>query len=205
MVTALPRLPDCPSCHGAGIARPFNEIHSGYDSSIYDASGVKYASAYTVSIDGITLSDNLLAINFSASDTAVLPEVLVSFYGWDSKQFIVASHTSDSSLRCLDRRGNPGGCRMKYLPESSGGSANPLFTEDPASMPGSWQVTLDMADYVPTVVLPKDIPILIANGPFFLATDQFRGGLPLWQNGARRFRLSGRAKKLYVDVRMRAG
>jgi OmcA/MtrC family decaheme c-type cytochrome len=154
--------PDCVSCHGAGIAPPFSEYHSGYDKTIYDASGVRYADAYTVSVDQITLSGNLLTINFSASDPSVIPDVLVSFYGWDAKQFILASHTADGTMLCFDWRGNPAGCQMEYTPESSGGSAHPLFTEDTGSVPGNWMVTLDMAAYVP--VHTDDIPTMIANG-----------------------------------------
>jgi OmcA/MtrC family decaheme c-type cytochrome len=142
----------CTTCHGAGIARGFAEIHTGYDPSIYNAEGTKYAVLNTVSIDQITRNDNLLTVSFSANNPDIVPEVLVSFYGWDSKHFIVASHTRDANRQ-----------RMEYTPESSGGSANPLFTEDAASMPGSWKVTLDMSAYAPTEFLPDDIPTLIAD------------------------------------------
>jgi OmcA/MtrC family decaheme c-type cytochrome len=90
----------------------------------------------------------------------MLPEVSVSFYGWDSKQFIVASHTRDGSTACSTR-----GCRMEYAP----GDTNALFTEDTASVPGDWMVTLDMAAYVPTEVLTDDIPTMIANGDIKMA------------------------------------
>jgi OmcA/MtrC family decaheme c-type cytochrome len=156
---------DCATCHmTGGVAPVFADYHTGYDAAIYDASGQKYQDIYTVSIDQITLNGSLLTVNFSSSDPSIVPEVLVSLYGWDSKQFIVASHSSDGSLLCTSRSGAPGGCRMEYTPESSGGGANPLFTEDAASMPGSWMVTLDLAAYVPTAVLPEDIPTLIASG-----------------------------------------
>jgi OmcA/MtrC family decaheme c-type cytochrome len=155
----------CTLCHGAGVARAFNEMHTGYAANIYDATGTKYADLHTVSIEQITRSGDLLTVNFSSNNTAIVPEVLVSFYGWDSKQFIVASHTRDDSTLCSGR-----GCRMEYVPESSNGSANALFTEDAASVPGDWMVTLDMAAYTPSIdVLPDDIrsddiPTLISNG-----------------------------------------
>jgi OmcA/MtrC family decaheme c-type cytochrome len=161
---------NCQTCHsdpnppGTGVAARFNEMHSGYDATIYNDAGEKYADLYTVQIDQVTMSGNLLTVNFSSNDPTVTPEVLVSLYGWDTKNFIVASHTSDGSTSCLDRRGNPGGCRMEYVPESSGGSANPLWTEDAASVPGTWMVTLDLGAYVPTTFLPEDIPTQIANG-----------------------------------------
>jgi OmcA/MtrC family decaheme c-type cytochrome len=163
---------DCQSCHGdpaVPTALPFDQLHSGYDIRISDASGQKYGDQYTVSIDQVTLNGDLLTVNFTANNPAIVPEVLVSLYGWDSKNYIVASHSSDGSTNCLDRRGNPGGCRMEYAPESSGGSANPLFTEDAASVPGDWMVTLDLGAYVPTAFLTDDIPTLIANGKVKMA------------------------------------
>jgi len=150
----------CTTCHGAGIAPAFNAYHTGYDATIYDATGTKYADLYTVSIDQITLSGDLLTVNFSSNDVNIVPELLISFYGWDSKHFIVGSHERDANVTgCAG--GRPG-CKMEYVPESSGGGANPLFTEDPASAPGAWMVTLDMA----ALQLTKTdlLPALIADG-----------------------------------------
>ena len=159
----------CQTCHGnpsVPNALPFNTMHTGYDINISDATGQKYAEIADniVSIDQVTMSGSSLTVNFSATNTDIVPEVLVSMYGWDTKNFIVASHTSDGSTICLDRRGNPGGCRMEYTPESSGGGANPLFVEDAASVPGDWMVTLDLAAYVPTDFQTGDIPTMIADG-----------------------------------------
>jgi hypothetical protein len=137
----------------------FSELHSGYDDHISDPTGQRYADLYTVSIDQITLSGNLLTINFSASDAAIVPEVSVSLYGWDSKHFIIPAHERDANTAC---QGYRPGCQMEYVPESSGGSATPLFTEDAASVPGDWMVTLDMAVLQPTKT--DDSPTLIADG-----------------------------------------
>ena len=149
----------CTTCHGAGIAPAFSDYHTGYDATIYDAAGTKYADTYTVSIDQIMLSGDLLTVNFSSNDVNIVPELLISFYGWDSKHFIVGSHERDANPACSGFRP---GCKMEYTPESSGGGANPLFTEDAASAPGSWMVTLDMA----ALQLTKTdlLPTLIANG-----------------------------------------
>jgi len=157
-------LPNCQQCHGVGMVKPFNELHSGYDDRISNANGERYADLYTVSIDGITLAGDALTIDFSANNAAIVPEVLVSFYGWDSKQFVIASHSRDGSDLCTSR-GNPAGCRMEYEP----GDTNPLFTEDAASVPGDWRVTLDMAAFQAvlsdnTPVLSDNIPTMIANG-----------------------------------------
>ncbi len=150
--------PDCGICHATnGLASAFSVYHTGYDDHIYDDTGTKYAALNTVSIDAITVAGDLLTINFSANNVAIIPEVLVSFYGWDSKNFIVGSHERDGNTACSGYRP---GCKMEYTPESSGGGANPLFAEDAASIPGAWMVTLDMSalqltktDLIPQMIL----------------------------------------------------
>jgi len=151
---------DCTICHGAVGGFPdFTAYHSGYDDHIYDGTGQKYSALYTVSVDNVAVAGDLMTINFSSSDPAVVPEVLVSFYGWDTRNFIVGSHERDANPACTGFRP---GCKMEYVPESSGGSPNPLFTEDAASVPGNWMVTLDMS----ALQLTKTalIPDLIADG-----------------------------------------
>jgi OmcA/MtrC family decaheme c-type cytochrome len=154
----------CTFCHGAGVSRSLSEYHTGYDVTIYDATGTKYADLNTVSIDQITRSGDLLTVNFSSNNPDIVPELLVSFYGWDSKHYIVGSHERDANPVCTGFRP---GCKMEYVPESSGGGTNPLFTEDPASVPGNWMVTLDMA----ALQLTKTdlIPALIADGTIKMA------------------------------------
>ena len=161
---------NCVSCHsdpdgppGTGFASRFEVHHSGYDPRISDDTGQRYADTYTVSIDQVTLAGNLLTVNFSSSDPTIAPELLISLYGYDSKQFLIASHSRDGSDLCPSSRGD--GCRMEFEP----GDTSPLFTEDAASVPGDWMVTLDMAAYVPTTFLPDDIPTLIANGDIKMA------------------------------------
>ena len=149
----------CTVCHGPGGFAGFSDLHTGYDVTIYDAVGTKYADTYTVSVDSVTRDGNLLTVNFSSNNVDIVPELLVSFYGWDSKHYIVGSHERDGNAACTGFRP---GCLMEYVPESSGGSATPLFTEDAASVPGSWMVTLDMNALELTKT--DKIPILIANG-----------------------------------------
>jgi OmcA/MtrC family decaheme c-type cytochrome len=159
----IEQFPDCVSCHGNGFAPPLIAYHDGYDPTIYDNTGTKYADLYTVSIGQITRSGvngEFLTIDFTSSDAAIIPEVLVSMYGWDSKHFIIASHSRDGNPACVSR-GTPG-CRMEYTPESSGGSANPMFTEVSGSAPGAWSVTLDMSAF--QAVDTDDILTLIASG-----------------------------------------
>jgi OmcA/MtrC family decaheme c-type cytochrome len=154
---------DCQQCHVqggvAGQAR-FSDLHSGYWADVYDENGEKYADQYTVSIDNVNLDGDVMAIRFSANDDRIVPEVLVSLYGWDSKDFYIASHTYDGSENCPGGRSSA--CRMEYVPESAGGDPNALFTEGANSTAGAWIVRLDFSAFVPTVT--DDIPTLIADG-----------------------------------------
>jgi OmcA/MtrC family decaheme c-type cytochrome len=153
-------IPDCQGCHGAGVARAFGEYHNGFDPHIYDDAGQRYSDLYPVSIDSVTMTGDLMTIEFSG-DATIIPELLVSFYGWDTKHFIVGSHERDANGVDCPHSSRPG-CKMEYVPESSGGGANPLFVEDATSIPGAWVVTLDVS----ALQLTKTdlLPDLIANG-----------------------------------------
>jgi len=156
----------CQQCHGVGNTPSFNELHTGYDVNITDATGARYMDTYTVSIDSVSIVDpinapNILTIEYSASDPAILPEVLISFYGWDSRNFLIASHTRDANPACVSR-GTPG-CRFEY----EIGDTNPLFPSFTEVVPGSWVLTADMAAF--QAIETVDIPTLIANGDVRLA------------------------------------
>lgn len=161
-VLAQPPSPtQCTQCHGTLEGVPtFAELHSGYVDNIYQADGTRYADVYTVSIDDISLTDNVMTVELSASDPAVVPELLISFYGWDTKHFYIPSHDRDDTTLCGDR-----GCRLEYVPESSGGGANALFTEAEGSAPGAWTVSVDLSAYVVSQTdLADSIPGLIDAG-----------------------------------------
>ena len=151
----------CTDCHDGGTASQFTAYHTGYDVNITDEAGVRYADAYTVAIDAVSYDpvSGLITVDFSASDPAVVPELYISFYGWGSKHFIAAGHERDGNEVCTGFRP---GCQMEYTPESSGGSANPIFTEDAASVPGDWRVTVDPSQWALTKT--DDIPTMIADG-----------------------------------------
>jgi OmcA/MtrC family decaheme c-type cytochrome len=149
---------DCQACHGAGVSRAFNEYHTGYDVTIYNAAGERYADLFSVSIDNISLDGDEMTIEYSASDAAIVPELLVSFYGWDSKNYIVPSHARDGTDRCIDFRGNPNGCDLEIAP----GGTNPVFTSLEEVAAGSWVATLDMTQWIDGQ--PGFIPDLIADG-----------------------------------------
>jgi OmcA/MtrC family decaheme c-type cytochrome len=150
---------DCAECHrdgGFATNAKFSDLHSGYDKHIYDANGVRYEETYTVSIDSVAYDGvaDTLTVEYSASDADVSPQLLVSFYGWDTKDFIVPSHWRDASQgACSATRG----CRFEYR----SGDTNPLFTEDALSAAPNWKVTANLAAYV--AELTDDIPTLIDN------------------------------------------
>jgi OmcA/MtrC family decaheme c-type cytochrome len=159
----------CQSCHGVrpedggtGFASQFTAFHTGYDVNITDENGVRYSDAYTVNIAAASYDPETgkIFVRFTGSDPAIVPELYLSFYGWDSKNFIVAGHERDANDAC----GSPPrvGCQMEYVPESSGGSPNPIFTEGGASTLGDWRVTVDPSQWQLTKT--DDIPTMIANG-----------------------------------------
>ena len=154
---------DCSGCHkddGSGIGLPFSTLHTGYDPKIYykDANGdyQHYRDAITASLDSVTVTGTVLDIKFSAALSAngqaaglsldgLTPTVQTSFYGYDTKDFILSNHTR-----------NANGDRM----EKTIGTDNPLFTEVDTGTANSWEVTLDMAAYAADpadVDIPADI------------------------------------------------
>jgi OmcA/MtrC family decaheme c-type cytochrome len=157
---------DCGSCHVAGgVASQFTAYHTGYDVNITDPNGVRYADTYTVSIDAASYDPvtGLITVDFSASDPAIVPELYISYYGWNSKNFIVDGHVRDSQTDvCTGRRP---GCQMEYVPESRTGSVdpNPIFTEDAASSPtAGYKVTADPSQWLLTKT--ATVPEMIADG-----------------------------------------
>jgi OmcA/MtrC family decaheme c-type cytochrome len=157
---------DCQSCHGAGVSGSFTAYHTGYDVNIYDATGQKYSDLYSVSIDAIAYdaTTGLITVDFSANDPAIVPELYISFYGWDSRHFYVGAHERDSQTDVCTGGFRPG-CQMEYVPDSRSGSVdpNPIFIEDAASSPtAGYKVTADPSQWLLTKT--DLVPDLIADG-----------------------------------------
>ena len=163
---------NCQVCHGAGVAPAFNELHSGYDVRIANDAGVKYRDLYTASVDDVSMAGDVLTIAYSADDSAIVNavagsldvHVYVSFFGWDSKHFIVPSHARDGSLACS---GGARGCRfevstLSYSDDPADRDYSPLFPSLTEVAPGSWELTVDMAAWVDGQ--PGFIPDLITDG-----------------------------------------
>jgi OmcA/MtrC family decaheme c-type cytochrome len=159
----------CTDCHDGGTASRFVEYHTGYDVNITDPNGVRYGNTYTVSIDAASYDavTGLITVEFSASDPAIIPELYLSYYGWDSKNFIVDGHYRDTNEACSGRRP---GCQMEYVPlsrrlvdDSTAVDVNPIFTEDAASSPtAGYKVTVDPSQWQLTKT--DSIPQMIADG-----------------------------------------
>lgn len=89
---------NCAACHSvaAGFAPLFSDLHSGYDSLIYDADNnfKKYSEGITVTVNSATLIDNVVTLNgmvetdsiYNAADVS-MDYAYVSLYGYDTKDF----------------------------------------------------------------------------------------------------------------------
>ncbi|HUO80409.1 MAG TPA: hypothetical protein VMU00_09725 [Steroidobacteraceae bacterium] len=173
---------DCTTCHStaAAVAPTFAQIHSGYDAAIYDGTGTRYSAQYGARIDSATLTGTCTAAStsgclldvvfeptFTAPGTAtiaatIVPTLAVSFYGYDTKDFLISRHTADGrtpTAACPGRGGGPSGCTMEWTV----GSTNPLFTQVTRT-DGKWEVQLDVAAWIPPAHTTGTIPAEIAAG-----------------------------------------
>jgi hypothetical protein len=157
----------CLDCHKAGgVGSTFDKYHNGYDAAIYNATGQRYSDLHKVSIDSVTLAGTVLDIKFSSANTSIVPELTVSFYGYDAKQMLVSSHTRDGGAK--DCSNNTNTCRFEILVDGnpvSAGNVNRLFAVQADSKPGAWHVTADFGKYVqPTTTGLAPIADLITAG-----------------------------------------
>ena len=188
---------DCTSCHGEGKSAPaFNQIHTGYNKAIYTADGKKFSDIVKVSIDKASFAENKLTVSFSAAASedigidanSITPTVMVSLYGWDTKDFLVGAHerlkddNNDGTIDSKDSRA------LEFVVD--GKDANPRYSVGSAA-DGKWEVTADLSDWadmikdgsvkrVEIAVMPKlvnaDGVTLALNAPsrtFDLTTNRF--------------------------------
>ena len=150
---------DCTTCHGEGKPAPsFKKIHPGYNEAIYDAAGIKYSDAVSVTIQSATLKDNKLNLKFSAAAKPdfkgidvtknLTPTVMVGLYGWDTKDFVVGPHersfddNKDGAIDSKDKRNL----------EAEVGAEHPRI-KTVSAKGGAWEVE---ADLTPWADLIKD-------------------------------------------------
>lgn len=166
--------PDCTVCHKTGgVAPAFNKIHTGYDKAIYTAAGVKYSDAISVTIQSATLNGTKLDVKFAAAakpdfkdidvTKSMTPTVLVSLYGWDTKDFIIGAHerliddNKDGVLDSKDKRNL----------EAEVGSEHPRM-KTVSAKGGAWEVEFDLTPWADLIkngtvkrvevgVLPKTV------------------------------------------------
>ena len=145
---------DCAMCHReGGFASAFSDIHTGYDKVIYAAADLKYSDAVLVTIDGASVADNKLTIQFSATEAFdlegidvadIVPTVMVGMYGWDTKDFIIGPHerlTDDNGDGEISRSSGD----QRAL-EYEVGAEHPRATTVSAA-DGSWEVVIDMSTW----------------------------------------------------------
>jgi hypothetical protein len=161
---------NCNGCHNASGASSFSEIHTGYNTVIYaDAVGTKYSDAFEVSITDADYDTSTKELTFSFTVTEspdiagvavsdVVPTVLVSMYGFDTKDFIVGAHVSHSDgMRNLE-------WDVTALPGTNNCDTNGDHvidaTDDPcpefarmgvvSSGGGTWTIRADLGEAEPT-------------------------------------------------------
>jgi OmcA/MtrC family decaheme c-type cytochrome len=144
----------CADCHSEeGFASVFSEIHTGYNEVIYAAPDLKYSDAITVTIDGASVADNQITIQFSAvQDPAIegvdvaeiLPTVMVGMYGWDTKDFIIGPHERliDDNNDGEISRSSGDQRALEYEVGAEHPRASTVSAGD-----GSWEVVLDMSTW----------------------------------------------------------
>lgn len=142
----------CTDCHEVGKKAPgLSEIHTGYDSTIYTADGIKYADAISVTINSAAFDGSKLTFGFSAAQdpdlgfdlATITPTVMVGLYGYDTKDYIVGPHerlTDDNGDGAID---NKDGRALEFV---VGGPENPRFAVGSAA-DGSWEVTADLSQW----------------------------------------------------------
>jgi OmcA/MtrC family decaheme c-type cytochrome len=144
---------DCTTCHGEGKAAPsFKQIHSGYNTTIFTADGIRYSDVISVTIDSAALSGNKLNVKFSAAVAPdfkgidvtknMTPTVLASLYGWDTRDFVVGGHerTADTNNDGKIDRSD------QSILEAEVGSEHPNV-KTIAAADGKWEVEFDLTTW----------------------------------------------------------
>jgi len=150
---------ECTACHGEGKSAPaFNQIHTGYDKAIYLADGTRISDVIKVTIDDKAVyGANASTLTFSFGPTSTRkdlkdlgldiktmePTVLVSLYGYNTKDFLVGGHerlkddNGDGTIDSKDSRA------LELVLD--GESTNPRVTV--SFLDGKWLVSVNMSDW----------------------------------------------------------
>jgi OmcA/MtrC family decaheme c-type cytochrome len=97
----------CNTCHAAGnlmSAPTFKDIHSGRVTTVFAADGSRYSDVFKTQVDAVAFDQttNVLTVDFTVTKTGgaaitqtaanVVPMVVVSLYGYGTKDFLVGGH-----------------------------------------------------------------------------------------------------------------
>ncbi|MCW4048829.1 MAG: hypothetical protein NWE89_03745 [Candidatus Bathyarchaeota archaeon] len=190
---------DCSGCHSDGSAMgDFEDIHPGYDTLIYASLDLKYSDAIVITIDDASVANDLVTVQFSATEVTdlagfdvedIVPTVMVGMYGWDTKDFIIGPHerlVDDNNDGEISRSSGDN----RALEYEAGDEDHPRGTTVLAAG-GSWEVVLDMSTWgdliddgtvsrLEIAVMPEledaDGDVITLDAPsrtFDLATDDF--------------------------------
>jgi hypothetical protein len=173
----------CSSCHSTGgVASPLSKYHNGFTaddltSEIYTADGKAYASDVTVQIDSLALptcttASCVLTIkgsvksasNNTAWVNAVKPTMLISLYGYDTKDFLVSGHaTAANGGRFLEWTVGTADTVKPCTPVPPATTCTtPVLWKTVSFANGAFEVTADLAVTQPPVGSGLDtIPTLI--------------------------------------------
>ncbi|GAO01683.1 collagen-like protein [Anaeromyxobacter sp. PSR-1] len=142
----------CNTCHKAqaagGIGPTFAQVHAGYNKAIYKDATTKFSSVVTTKVDSASFdaATNKLTVAFSVAgadaSALVKPTVVVSLYGYDTKDFIVSGHGSQAdTLRNLE------------WTEASTKNSNRLTVDPAVAVAGgtTWTATADLSTWASMV------------------------------------------------------
>jgi hypothetical protein len=144
----------CNGCHSAaGGAPTFKDLHTGFNAQIYAADGTKHSANITTSIGAVAFNaqTNVLTVDFSvagaAADALIKPTVVVSLYGYDTKDFIVSGH-SDFADKTKNLEWAEGATIRNSNPPASANSNRLQVSPDTATTGNkNWTVTVDLSTW----------------------------------------------------------
>ncbi len=134
----------CNGCHQAGSFAPtFAQLHAGYNQQIYAAGtglepGAKYSVARKAQVDGASFDyvSFVGTVNFSVvgvpDNAVVVPTVVASLYGYDTKDFVVSGHSSPK-LECA------------FNPTGTACTGN--LSVAPGATPNTWVATINLSTW----------------------------------------------------------
>ncbi len=160
----------------------FKDLHNGgLNPQIYAAGGARYNTTITTTIGTVTKSGNTLTVPFSVAganaSALIKPTVVVSLYGFDTKDFLVSGHGSQPA---------PDGKRNLEYAEGST-SNSPRLAVVPATTPAgttTWTATVDLTlwaakigvsvkqaqiSVIPTLGVDQTLPTGTTNLPIAMA------------------------------------